>query len=444
MLQLEAEYDLDDLLEFGLHEVLPVHPLHAHAGQRAPRAQQPAREPIPLGFSRGKGPSHVRRPAPVARPPVPQPVPTSAFEPMIARGGAAPRRALIVPTVPLNLPLALGNGAGMLRPHDESKMTNFPLNAPLTAVRGFLAPRKRKPRKRATVTGPWTKEVRVPPCAFVLLAPRCIAQRPRCDRRGRRGALAPPAPTVADPAAPLFLHPLPPPPPPPAPPAQQEDDKLVQLVTQFGAKRWPHIASQLGGRIDEQCRQRWFHQLDPAVRKDPFTKEEDQTILDQHKAQGNSWAKMAKLLNGRTAHDVANRFNNTLKRALLAEGADSADGGAARKRPRATGKSKNVEAWELKFAALEAYAAGNGDDPNCPSKHMVTTADPAAPLQLGVWLNTQRQAYKVDKLSETRKQLLTNLGVAWPSREPVAKFTVGERAEMLKKMRQQQQQQQQQ
>ena len=122
---------------------------------------------------------------------------------------------------------------------------------------------------------------------------------------------------------------------------KEEDDKLVMLVTQYGAKRWSHIASHLEGRISKQCRERWHNQLNPNVRKDPWTEEEDQIILQQHRNHGNSWAEMAKMLVGRTDNAIKNRFNATLKRRLQeeSEGGEGGDGsGAARKRPRAAGK----------------------------------------------------------------------------------------------------------
>jgi hypothetical protein len=113
----------------------------------------------------------------------------------------------------------------------------------------------------------------------------------------------------------------------------------VQLATQFGAKHWSHIASHLAGRTQAQCRERWHNQVNPAVCKDPWTEKEDLTILNQHKAHGNSWAAMAKLLHGRTNNAIKNRFYSTLKRRLQQEeGGDGADGGAMRKRPRTTGK----------------------------------------------------------------------------------------------------------
>ena len=41
-----------------------------------------------------------------------------------------------------------------------------------------------------------------------------------------------------------------------APPAQ-EDDKVRELVTLHGPKKWSLIAAELPGRIGKQCRERW-------------------------------------------------------------------------------------------------------------------------------------------------------------------------------------------
>lgn len=88
---------------------------------------------------------------------------------------------------------------------------------------------------------------------------------------------------------------------------ESEDQKLINLVQQYGVKCWSFISSQMPGRTPRQCRDRWNHYLAPQTNTTKWTVEEDQIIIKMVKKIGKQWSKIASLFPGRTGIAVRNR-----------------------------------------------------------------------------------------------------------------------------------------
>lgn len=96
----------------------------------------------------------------------------------------------------------------------------------------------------------------------------------------------------------------------------EEDGVIRDMVQVHGTKHWAQIAKVLLCRSGKQCRERWFNVLDPDIKRDPFSAEEDELILKEKFKEGSKWASIANKLEGRTDNAIKNRYNSTLRRVM--------------------------------------------------------------------------------------------------------------------------------
>lgn len=88
----------------------------------------------------------------------------------------------------------------------------------------------------------------------------------------------------------------------------EDDERLKQLVLQFGTMEWRQISRLMGDRSARQCRDRWKNYLNPSVNNAPWTEYED-NLLDQKVAElGRKWSIIAKFFPGRTDINIKNRY----------------------------------------------------------------------------------------------------------------------------------------
>jgi len=96
----------------------------------------------------------------------------------------------------------------------------------------------------------------------------------------------------------------------------EEDAQLLRIVQQTQRENpgkglsWINIAKGVLGRSAKQCRERYTLNLDPNIKREKFTLEEDDVLLLAYARLGSKWSKIKMELPGRTENMVKTRFKS--------------------------------------------------------------------------------------------------------------------------------------
>ena len=93
----------------------------------------------------------------------------------------------------------------------------------------------------------------------------------------------------------------------------EDDEMLRRLVEEFGENNWNIIADRMPGRNIRQVKERWSYYLSPNLNRTPWTKEEDELLIEKQKELGSRWVRISQFFQNRTDAMVKNRFQ-VLKR----------------------------------------------------------------------------------------------------------------------------------
>lgn len=92
--------------------------------------------------------------------------------------------------------------------------------------------------------------------------------------------------------------------------SNKEDALLQAALAKYGMKNWDRVASMLENRkTPQQCKDRWYMYLDPAVNKGEWTSSEEETLLQLQELFPAQWGTIASQIKGRQAWQCEQHYH---------------------------------------------------------------------------------------------------------------------------------------
>ncbi|KAL0950729.1 hypothetical protein HGRIS_007505 [Hohenbuehelia grisea] len=93
----------------------------------------------------------------------------------------------------------------------------------------------------------------------------------------------------------------------------EEDALLKNSVRLCGdIDNWKKVAELVPGRTNKACRKRWLHSLSPDIKKTAWSPSEDQKLLELFRTHGSRWSAIARQIPGRTDDACSKRYRDAL------------------------------------------------------------------------------------------------------------------------------------
>ncbi|KAL3778143.1 hypothetical protein ACHAW5_003151 [Stephanodiscus triporus] len=141
---------------------------------------------------------------------------------------------------------------------------------------------------------------------------------------------------------------------------------------------WAALASKLPGRTGKQARDRWTNNLNPAIDRSPFTRDDDVMLFRGHGEYGKRWVEISERVfrNTRSENQVKNRWNSAAFKSFVASeyGDDAYDIANDDPEDRTRQRLVGIASGELQSDVVEF-----GSPPSPPPSRSKSLATPRGP-----------------------------------------------------------------